>query len=1060
MGKKFLSILACMLMTASMALAQKQITGTVVDAESGEALIGVAVRIPDTTTGVLTDVNGNFSITLPAGAKNLNFSFMGMKPATLTARDGMRVLMETDTKAMDEVIVVAYGLAKKASFTGAAGVMDSEKLETRKISDVTNALAGNVAGVTALKSTGQPGTSSTIRIRGFGSINANMNPLYVLDGMPYEGDISAIDPKDVDQISVLKDAAATSLYGARAANGVIMITTKKGRQSTEAKVNFEASWGSNSRQVKTFKTIDDTNTYYEQLYRSNYNDAIYNLGYNAGDAHIYANSTAQTATGYNIYTVPQNETLFNVGGKVNPNARIGYSDGKYFYRPDDWQKESFNHGLRQEYKASVSGGSKKLTYYFGAGYLQDDGVIKQSGFNRISTRSNVEYQVKDWLKLTANLMYTNSKSKYPGEQETFNSSGNAFGIASYFGPVYPFYARNADGSIMYNGENPVYDYGDRTTGAYTRNVMSIANPIGDLTYQTEEYLMDIFNSRWGVDLTPVRGLTLSYRLGLNLDNTRYHYASSSMYGQSKSYGGEADQQHQHTQALTQQVMATYHNTFANAHSIDLLAAYETYDWRYEMSDAYGQNLYKEGDWSVYNTIDQRIGSGYYHKYAMRSWIGRANYDYKEKYFGSVSIRRDGSSRFHKDNRWGTFWSASAAWNIAREDFLKNQKWINFLKLRLSYGQQGNDRLATSSSGTYYNTFYAYLDQYRMTGADGVFSDGTLWYKGNKELTWEKSNAFDLAIDFEFWNGRLSGSIDYYNRTTKDMLYNKPVAVSNGYSSIPMNIGSMRNRGIEVDLHSKVFDTKNFKWNVDFNISHNSNKILELAPELEGELIDGTRIYREGHSMYQYYLVKYAGVDPTNGMALYWAKDANGNEYATSDWSVARSSNRQATGNLQATVFGGLGTTLEAYGFDLSVQCSYQMGGKLYDNGYQSLMHNGGSDTAGDAWSTDILRAWTPENTITDVPRLANSDLYTNSQSDRWLVSSNYFAINNITLGYTVPKSLLSKLKMEAVRVYFSADNVALFSARKGLDPRIGAISSQNKYYSALRTITGGIKVTF
>ncbi|MBQ2128094.1 MAG: SusC/RagA family TonB-linked outer membrane protein, partial [Prevotella sp.] len=307
---------------------------------------------------------------------------------------------------------------------------------------------------------------------------------------------------------------------------------------------------------------------------------------------------------------------------------------------------------------------------------------------------------------------------------------------------------------------------------------------------------------------------------------------------------------------------------------------------------------------------------------------------------------------------------------------------------------------------------------------------------------------------------LSGSIDYYNRTTKDMLYNKPVAVSNGYSSIPMNIGSMRNRGIEIDLHSQIIKKANLRWNVDFNINHNSNEIIELAPELNGQLIDGTRIYREGQSMYEYYLVKYAGVNPANGLALYWAKDSEGNEYATSDYSIARNTNRQATGNLQANWAGGIGTSLEAYGFDFSIQASYQFGGKCYDNYQQDLMHNAGSSDAGEALSTDILNAWTPTNIYTDVPRLAASDLYTNSTSDRWLISSNYFSINNITLGYTLPKKWTSKLKLDAVRIYGTADNVALFSARKGLDPRLSPISAYAKYYSALRTISGGIKVTF
>ena len=1051
MEKRLMTLLTMFLLCVGAAFSQTKVNGTVVSQDDGQPVIGASVYIVGTNTGTVTDANGRFSLTCPAGKQTLRISCIGMEPIEVSARPNMRIMLTSDTKALDEVIVVAYGTAKKSQFTGAATAIDASKIETRQVSNVSKALAGNIAGVTATSSTGQPGTSASIRVRGFGSINADMNPLYVLDGMPYDGDMSAIDPQDIEQISVLKDAAAAALYGARGANGVVMITTKKGRTNTEAKVTFDASWGSNSREFTTMDVIDNTNQYYEQLYRTNYNQAYYNLGYSADMAHAFANQVVPGVTGYRIYTLPDGEDMFNVGGVLNPNATLGYNDGEYYYTPDDWQKKSFRNGLRQEYKVGVSGGTDRLSYYFAGGYLNDEGVIEGSGFERISTRLNVEYKAKEWMKLRANLAYTNATSNYPDEQTTSNSSGNAFGVAATLGPVYPFFSRGADGQILRNGKTPVYDYGDGTTGNFTRNTMAIANPIGDLVYQTNDYLMDIFNSRWGVDIMPLKGLTLTYNLGINLDNTRFHLATSPLYGQSKASGGEAEQAHDRTLGLTQQLMATYRHTFADKHSFDVLGVYETYDYTSESSTAYGSNLYRAGSWAVNNAIDNRRGYGSEGKYAMRSWIGRINYDFMERYFASVSLRTDGSSRFHKDNRWGTFWSISGAWNLGKEKFLQDQTWIDFLKLRASFGQQGNDNIGNG---------YAYVDQYQMTGSDGVFSDATLTYKGNKELTWEKSNSFDVAVDFEFWKGRLSGTIDFYNRRTSDMLYNKPVAPSNGYSSIPMNIGSMRNRGIEIDLHSKLINTKDLTWNIDFNITHNSNKIIELAPDLEGELIDGSRIYREGHSMYEYYFVKYAGVDPTTGLALYWAKDDNDQEYATTDWSVARTTNRQATGNLQPLFTGGFGTTLEFKGFDLSLQASYQLGGKLYDNGYQSLMHAGTSSTAGQAWHKDILNAWTPNNTKTSVPRIAVGDLYTNSQSDRWLVSSNYLSLNNITLGYTLPQSLVSKLQLQSVRVYGSADNVALFAARKGLDPRIGVISSQNKYYSAIRAITGGIKVTF
>ena len=1052
MGKKLCLILALCIMSVGMAFAQKTVSGTVYEAATGDPVIGATVKVTGTGLGAITNTEGAFTIqNVPSSANSLQVTYLGLEDMDVAITPNMKIYMKENTTVLDEVFVVAYGTATKATFTGSAGVIDAATIDNRQISNVTNALAGNVAGVTALKATGQPGTSSTIRIRGFGSINAGMDPLYVVDGMIYEGDISAIDPQDIDQITVQKDAASTALYGARGANGVIMIKTKSGERNQAAKVNFEASWGSNSRQFTTYDVINNTNQYYEQMYRSNYNTALYNMGYDPAAAHNYANSITETGTGYRIFTVPEGEQLFNVGGKINPNATLGYSDGQYFYRPDDWQKESFHNGLRQEYKANVAGGTDKMSYYFGVGYLNDEGVIVGSGFERISTRSNIEYQAKDWLKFTANINYSNVTSKYPDGQTENNSSGNAFGVAAHFGPVYPFYTRNADGTIMYNGKEKVYDYGDGTTGNFVRNTMAIANPIGDLKYQQENYLMDIFNSRWGIEITPITGLTLSYRLGLNLDNTRYHYASSSLYGQSASYGGEAVQEQIRQLETTQQLLANYRHTFAEVHSVDATFGYENWDMKNEWVEGYGQNLYREGSWAVNNAIDQRRGYGAENSYATRSFIAKVNYDYDDKYYGQLSLRRDGTSRWSKDNKWGTFWSASAGWVISKENFMDDVKWVDFLKFRVSFGQNGNDNVGN---------YYAYVDQYTMTGSEGVFSDGTLSYKANWDLKWEKTNSFNIALDFELWKGLLTGSLDFYNRQTQDMLYYKPVAPSNGYASIPMNIGSMRNTGVELDLHSQIIKNQNVNWRADFNINYNSNKIIELAPELEGELISGSRIYREGHSMYEFYLVKYAGVDPATGKALYWAKDDNGLEYPTSDYSTARTSNRQATGNLQPKFAGGLGTSIDFYGFDFSIQCNYQLGGKMLDYGYQTLMHGGSAGDRGAAWHKDILKAWTPENTNTDVPRLAADDLYTNSLSDRWLVTSNYFSINNITLGYTLPKVLTRRAQLESVRVYVSADNVAVFSARKGMDPRMGVTASDLGYYSALRTITGGVKLTF
>ena len=1073
------------------------ITGKVYSEGDGEPVFGASVYVVDAQIGAATDMDGNFTIeNVPANATTLKVSYVGMTTQEVQIVRGkpMKIVLVEDGVTLDDVVVVAYGTAKKSAFTGSASVVKAENIEKRQVSNVTNALSGAIAGVQVTSANGQPGVSATVRVRGVGSLNAGNDPLYVVDGMPFDGDISSINPADIENMSVLKDAAASALYGARGANGVIMVTTKKGN-SGNARVSFDAKWGINERQIGKYDVMESTDLYMETLYKSFYNAGIYSLGYLPEVAHNYANSQLFPAIGYQIYTLNGASGLIGANGKVDPRATLGYTDGEYYYTPDDWTAGMIESQMRQEYNFSVAGGTDKMNYYFSAGYLEDGGIIENSGFNRLSTRLNVDYQAKKWLKVGTSLSYTNSDSRYPGEQTSTSSSGNAFYLANEIAPVYPFYVRNWVVDENGNGKVvdaidptsglPVYDYGDGSSTNYTRNFMSMSNPMSDLLYNDEEYLMDIFNGKWFAEITPVKGLKLTASLGTHIDNTRYHSVGNARYGQSASYGGNAYQAQDRVFSFNQQYLANYNKTFSG-NTIDLTLGYEAYNYNSESVYATGQNLYKPGDFTINNTIDQKRGGGSYGEYATRGFFGRLNWDYNEKYFLSGSYRRDASSRFHPDNRWGNFWSASAAWVISKENFMKKASWIDILKIKASYGQQGNDNIGN---------LYAYLDQYTVSGADGVFSDGLLAYKGNPELTWEKSNAYNVGVDFSFNKGRLSGTIEYFGRQTSDMLDYKAVAPSNGYSSIPVNVGSMTNSGVEIELNANIIDKRNFKWNLFGNATFQKNVINELAPEYNGEYISGTTIYREGESRYQYYLPKYAGVDPHTGEALYYAKTAaddyfkktmeadayaalvaEGNEaaynaaveaynknperYVTTDYSIASKTGREATGDLAADVYGGFGTSIEFFGFDLSVMFSYQLGGKLYDNTYASMMHGGTSSTAGKNWHNDIANAWTPENRFTDVPRLNYNDKYTNSTSDRWLVSSDYLSLNNITFGYTLPKKAVRALGLNSVRIYGAADNVAVFAARKGMDPRKGTMSTNVSTYGALRTISGGIKVTF
>ena len=1044
-----------------------KVTGHVTSEEDGLPVVGASILVKGTAVGTVTDIDGNFTLTnVPSSAKTLLISFIGLQSQEVAVKPVVKVVLKSDAEVLDEVVVTAYGTSTKGSFTGSASVMKADKIEKRQVSNVSNALAGAVAGVQILSNNGQPGESAKVRIRGVGSINAGTDPLYVVDGVPYDGDLSSINSADIESMTVLKDAASTALYGARGANGIIMITTKKGT-SGKARVNFDAKWGVNSRAVKNYDVMTSPKNYMEKAYEAIYNGYTQTNGYPADIAHVQANKTLLSnsggGVGYPVYTVPAGQLLIGSNGMLNPNATLGYmTEYGNWLTPDNWEDEMFQNKLRQEYNINVAGGNDKSTFYMAFGYLDDQGVIEGSGFTRFSGRLKGDYKVTDWLKVGANVNYINSESRYPGDQTNTASSGNAFYIANNIAPIYPMYVRGEDKQIMTLTGRPVYDYGDgKSVPGYSRAFMQIANPAGDLVYNKTNYMRDVFNTNWFAELTPIKGLTVSARFGLNVDNTRLNLLNNPYMGQSAEYNGEVVQAAMRTYGLDQQYVANYNFTLQDIHHFDITAGYDGYTYEYTELSGQGQNLYDPESEFVSNTIDKKNATGFKQTYATEGFFGRVNYSYDDKYFGNVSYRRDASSRFSPDNRWGDFWAASVAWMITREEFMKNVTWVNMLKLKASFGQQGNDDLLLPA-GKYIGNihleknFYPWMDQYSVMGANGIFSDGTLFAKGNKDITWETSTSYNVGLEFALFNNRLNGSAEYFARKSSDMLYNKPIAGSMGYTYIPMNVGSMTNSGFELDLSYQIFNRKNFSWDVNFNATFVKNKINELHPDLKGQLIDGSNIYEEGESMYRMYLVKYAGVDEKTGEALYWAKDKDGKEYATANYSLAQT-NKAGTDNLMPKVYGGFGTSIEAYGFDASIQLSYQLGGQIYDSGYRFMMAGKGE---GQNWHKDIYNAWTPANTKTDVPRLNAQDSFTNALSDRWLISSNYLSINNITVGYTLPSNLVKKMFIEKLRVYFTADNVGLIAKRKGLDPRQSYTTSTNSLYSPIRTISGGISLTF
>lgn len=1076
--KRLLLLLAVCTACISGVWAQTQaISGKVVDASTGEPVIGASVVVEGTSTGSITDVDGEFTVECAPGAK-LMVSFIGMKTVEVEAKNGIVVELAEATSELDEVMVVAFGTTTKKSFTGSASVVKSEDIEKRQASNVTSTLAGTVAGVQSVSNNGQPGTLSSIRIRGIGSMNASNKPLYVIDGMPADDDlVASISNSDIESVTVLKDAASNALYGARGANGVVLITTKRG-STRDAKITVEGKWGNNQRALPNYNVMTDPGMYYEKFYEAMYMSQIAN---GEAAAHAYANRNLLNhnngGLGYLVYTIPEGQTLIGTNGKLNPGAVLGYNDGEHYYIPDNWFDELFKtNNLRQEYNLNISGSSDKFNYYSSFSFLDDSGLMENSDYARFTARVAVDYQAKKWLKISTNMAYAHSDQHYPDDQTNSGSSGNLFYVSNFMAPIYPLYIRDANGLIMkdHNGFT-MYDYGDATEANFVRAFMNQSNPASAIELNKSLLKNDMFSGNFTAAAELYDGLKATAKVAVGYVGVRYQSTLNPYYGQFANMGGQAQVEADRMFTLNQQYLLTYVKDFG-AHSVDLLAGYESY--QYTSSYVYGvkTKLFNPDMAEVDNAILQPNTGSATSRYATQGLLAQAKYDYDNKYYVSASYRRDGSSRFAPGHRWGNFWSVGAAWDIKSEAFMDAAEQVDLLKLKLSYGVQGNDDLGG---------YYPYADQYALAENNGTFS-ATLSYKGNDEITWETSHNLNGGLDFSFFGERLNGTIEGYWRRTVDMLYFKPVRPSLGYSSLPINIGSLSNAGVELELSGDIVKTKNVTWNIYANVSYNKNKILELDPSLGGEWISGSTIFREGENINQFYIREYAGVNPETGAPQWYidqekvqkdadgkpmkdekgnpiiVKDANGNpvmeKVTTEKWSDAT---QYAQGDLLPKVYGGFGTSLNVYGVDLSVAFNYQLGGKLYDYTYASLMHSG-YGRAGTNWHADILNSWTPENTDTDVPRVNTADQYTTSMSDRFLVSSNYLSLQNITLGYTLPSKWTKKLQIEKLRVYAVADNVALFAARQGLDPRqaYGMSAETSSVYSPIRSVSGGISITF
>ena len=1062
--KIVLSLIAVFVFLAYATAQNRQISGTVSDA-NGHPVAGATVIVDGTSLGTTTNTAGEYTLSAPVNG-TLVVTFVGFEPQQLpiAGKTRINVTMKEEAQAIDDVIVVAFGTAKKEAFTGSAAVIKSDEIAKVQTSNVATALVGRVAGVQTSSTSGDLGKTPSIRVRGFGSINAGKEPLWIVDGMPYEGDLDNLNTNDIESMTVLKDAASNALYGARGANGVIMVTTKKAK-SGDAVVTIDAKWGVNSKALEEYDVITSPAQYYETHFKALY--GYYAQTNPAAKAYALASSGLTSngtgGLGYNVYTVPEGQALIGTNGKLNPNATLGrkiiYNGQEYWLTPDDWIDEAYQSAFRQEYNVNISGATERSSFYASLGYLDNTGIIKSSALERYTARLKADYQAKKWLKVGGNMSYAHfSNSNGNSNEGSASSTANIFAFSAQMPPIYPVYIRDGSGRIMVDDNGyQMYDYGDKGNAGLTRPLLPGANGLQTSWLNKKKAEGNAFSGSGFVDISLYKGLKLTVNGSTNIDETRTTYLNNQYYGQFAEAGGTISKYHTRDIAYNLQQILNYNETFGK-HNVGLMVGHEYYQKKYYYLSGTKSKLFSYDNEELGGAVVDGAGAhSYIDDYNSEGYFMRAQYDYAGRYFVSGSYRRDASSRFPPDHRWGNFWSVGAAWLLNQENWF-DAPWVNMLKLKASYGSQGNDNIGN----------YLYTDTYSIENNNGEIAV-LFGQKGNPNITWETNTNLNIGTEFGFWNNRLSGSVDFFNRKTSDMLFAFSVPSSLGYSSYYANVGDMVNRGVEVELNADLIRTKNVLWSFNLNLTHVKNEVTYLAPEhksttVEGYkgYIDGSYFVGEGLPLYTYYLRSYAGVDPETGASL-WYKDVKGDDgkitrTKTSDYTSAT---RYLHDSAIPSVYGGFSTSVSAYGVDFSISFNYQIGGKVYDSGYASFMSSPYGTTVGTNYHKDILKAWTPENKGSDIPRLQYGDQYTTSVSDRFLTDASYLNISNINVGYTLPSKITQKFGVQKLRVYLACDNVVYWSKRQGLDPRYSFTGATNfSNYSPIRTISGGVTVQF
>ena len=1074
MAKRLYMIFAGIALSTGIAFAQSQVTGTVVD-DKGNPVIGASVRVSGTQTGSVTDLDGKFAVSAPANAQ-LEVTYVGMHPTKVKAGSNIRVVLQSYDKEIDEVVVVAYGTAKKQSLVGAQSNISAKQLENRPITNVSTALAGAAPGVQVTTALGQPGSSSGVMIRGFGSINASSDPLYIVDGSVYNGSLADINPQDIASVSILKDASATALYGSSAGNGVVLITTKQGKRKGSAPtLTFTTSQGITQRGQERYKTLS-VNQYFPVLWQQWYNQHQFEEGMSKEQAALLANydmffdfrgdvfnpfAGIKTGISYdertNTFGTTQDKTKWvdGVPQIVMPDGTLNKEITGLRWGDDlDWEKALFRTGYRGEYNLSGWYSNDKVSTFMSLGHIKEQGYRRNTEYERTSGRLNLDYNVTKWFDLGGNVSFVHAASVAP-KQSSGYFNANSFHFLQGIAPFYPIHKHDPiTGEYVLDPQTgkKVFDYNNG------RPYSARFNPVyeGELDHSTTT--RDMLNTRGHATFKIMPELKYTINAAYDLSMIKKKVRYNNIMGDQPS--GLLSIEDFATSTLTFNQLLEYSKTFGE-HDITVLLGHESY--KYTATDLNGakRNMMVLG-LDEFSNLTNIVGlDSYTDNYRKEGYFGRLNWDYKQKYNFSASYRRDGSSRFAPDCRWGDFWAVGAGWHIGREAFMKStSKWLDDLKLRASIGQTGNDNLEKN--------YYAYQTLYSF-GSNNLDEGGLRLYSyADPTLRWEAQTSLDVAVEYSLFS-RVYGTFEYFNKESSDLIFPYPLANSTGVTEINKNIGKIRNSGFEFDINAILVKTNDLSWKINLNGTHFTNTILRLPKENRENGIElDYQKYMEGGSIYDYYLNEYVGVDPDDGMAMYRLDKElypNAKPLAAEGEKATLTKNGELAkkhfcGTSIPDLYGGFGTTLTWKNFELGVNFSYQLGGKTYDSGYASLM--GRKLQAGSAMHVDMLKAWKQKGDITDVPRLdaGNGGRYDATQSDRFLVSSSALMLKNISLGYNLPKSWLSAVNLKGGNISIAAENLFLLSARKGLNPMgqfSGIVGAAG--YAYARTLTATLTIT-